>query len=152
MKKRSAYTLIELIVVIAILGIVMAIVLPNTNFFKAIEESLEIKELRRDMLYSRNKAILDSKDYKITFDVKDNKYTVDRGIGKARIVLIRKTFEHGTVLSSKDGGNEIIFKANGTVGKADSIYFYDRLGDMHKLSVTPVSCKVNIEKYKSNTK
>lgn len=152
MKKRSAYTLVEVIVVIAILGIVMAIVLPNSNFFKSIKESLEIKELRRDMLYSRNRAILDSQDYKITFDIKNNNYIIDRSIGSDRIVLIRKTFEHGTVLSSGDGGNEIIFKANGTVGKSDSIYFYDRLGDMYRLSVTPVSCKVNIEKHKSNIK
>lgn len=152
MKKRLGYTLIELIVVIAILGIVMTIVVPNTNFFKSIQESLEIKELRRDMLYARNKAILDSQDYRITFNLEDNNYTIDRSIGSSRIVLIRKSFEHGTVLSSRDGGNEIIFKANGTIGKSHSIYFNNRLGDMYKLSVTPVSCKINIEKHKSNTK
>ena len=153
MKKRSGFTLIELIVVIAILGIAISIVAPNTNFFKAMKESLEIKELKRDMLYARNRAILDSKDYTITFDVERNSYTIDRGIGDLRILLSHKVFKHGTVLNSKEQNTfSIVFKANGTVGGSGSTSYNDRLGDRYKISISPVAYGVSIIEYESNNK
>ncbi|OLS03926.1 type II secretion system protein [Tissierella creatinophila] len=146
MKNRTAYTLVEIIVVIALLGIIIAMTIPHTNYFKAIRESLEIKELKRDILFTRNKAIIDSKIYRIKFIEDDNSYTISTGSASESITIKTKHFEHGIKLNTKEGSKTFIFNSNGTTTDSGTIYFLDRLGNQHKLSITPVSCKVNIEK------
>lgn len=146
MKNRTAYTLVEIIVVIALLGIIIAITIPNTNYFKAIRESLEIKELKRDILFARNKAIIDSKIYKIKFIEDDNGYKISTGSDSKVITIKTKYFEHGIKLNTREGSKTFTFNPNGTTTDSGTIYFYDRIGAEYKLSITPVTCKVNIKK------
>lgn len=146
MRNRTAYTLVEIIVVIAILGIIIAMTIPNTNYFKSIRESLEVKELRRDILFTRNKAIVDSKIYKIKFIEDDNSYKISTGSDSESITIKTKYFEHGIKLNTREGSKTFTFNTNGTTSESGTIYFLDRIGDEYKLSITPVSCKVNIEK------
>lgn len=139
--KRVGYTLIEMLIVLALLGILLAMAFPSTNYFKSHRESLEIKELKRDILYTRNKAIIECKVYYISFDVKNNYYKIFSIDDSVKT----KYFEHGTRLSGEDGSSTFIFNTNGNTGVSGSVYFYDRAEVKHKLTITPVSCKVNIE-------
>lgn len=146
MKSRDAYTLLEIIIVIALLGIIVAMTTPNTNYFKSIRESLEIKELRRDILFTRNKAIIDSKIYMIKFINDNNSYVIFTGSDSKPNKIKTKYFEHGTKLNTKEGSKTFTFNPNGTTTDSGTIYFHDRIGAEYELSITPVSCKVNIKK------
>lgn len=146
MKNRTAYTLVEIIVVIAILGIIIMMAIPNTNYFKAMRESLEIKELKRDILFTRNKAIIDSKIYRIIFIDQDNSYIIYTGSNPKLGTIKTKCFEHGTKLNTRTGSKTFTFNPNGTTADSGTIYFCDRIGAEYELSITPVSCKVNIKK------
>ena len=59
MKNKLAFTLVELIIVIALIGILLLIALPNSEYFNKLKEMAEIKEFRRDVLLARNKAIME---------------------------------------------------------------------------------------------
>lgn len=146
MKNRTAYSLIEVIIVIALLGIIITMITPNTNYFKNIKESLEIKELKRDILFARNRAIIDCKIYEIKFMGNDNSYIIYTGSGTKPNTIKSKSFEHGTKLSTKDGSKTFRFNPNGTITNSDTIYFYNRSGIQHRLSITPVTCQVTIRK------
>lgn len=142
MKNKNAYTLIEIIVTLAILGIVLAMALPNIGYFKAIREAQEIKELKRDILFARNKAILDGKEYGIQIRKDDNSYIVHRGLEIIKI----KHFEHGTKISNRGGAPKILFKANGTTVVQGSIYFLNRLEEEYQLTISLIACKIDIKK------
>lgn len=76
MGDRKAYTLIELILVLALLFIIVAMTIPNTNFYLSIAKNQELKELKKDLLFARNKAIIESQVYIVSFDSKDNRYII----------------------------------------------------------------------------
>ncbi len=142
MEKRNAYTLIELIVTIAILAILVAMTVPNLGYFKSIREAQEIKELKRDILFARNKAILDCKDYGIEIRIDDNSYRIYSGLETIKI----KYFKYGTKLNNKGKLPKILFKTNGTTEVGGPIYFLNRIGEEYKLTITPVTCRISINK------
>ena len=85
MNKRSAYTLIELIVVIALLGIILVMTMPNSKLFNTLNQALELKEFKRDMLFARNKAIIDSRRYVISFIYEENGYIIEKDSQKLKV-------------------------------------------------------------------
>lgn len=142
MKNKDAYTLIEIIVTLAILGILVLMTIPNLGYFKSIREAQEIKELKRDILFARNKAILDCKDHGLEIRTNDNSYRIYSGLDTIKI----KKFEHGTKLSNRGKLPKIVFKNNGTTEVSGTIYFLNRRGEEHELSITPVTCRITIKK------
>jgi len=78
-KQAKGFSLIELIIVIAILGIVSAIAAPNFNKYR---QNTNLREAARDLasdisLY-RQRAVADNVSYRITFNQAANNYTVQR--------------------------------------------------------------------------
>lgn len=144
MKKMKGYTLIELLTILAILGIVISMTMPNSDYFKTIRENNELKTFKRDVLFARNKAITESKIYKLRFLYEDNAYmikAVDLGVGD-----FEKTeyFEHGIVLNKNNSIKEVLFNKNGTISNSGTIKFKRRDGKEYKLVITPVRGLVDI--------
>lgn len=79
MKVRSSkgFSLIELIIVIAIFGIVLAIAAPN---FTAYRDNTNLREAARsissDMLLVKQRAVSESRNYRIDFNEAANTYTI----------------------------------------------------------------------------
>lgn len=78
-KQAKGFSLIELIIVIAILGIVSAIAAPNFNKYR---QNTNLKEAARDLasdisLY-RQRAVAENIHYQIVFNQAANNYTVQR--------------------------------------------------------------------------
>lgn len=62
MTARKGYTLIEILIVLALFfQFFLSLGLPNTKFYGRIREKQEIDEFRKDLLFSRNRAIIESK-------------------------------------------------------------------------------------------
>lgn len=67
MKKRQAFTLIELIVAVSLLSILLTLIMPSTNIYSRYNENSEINTLFRDLNTTRTKAV--SKGVAYTFHV-----------------------------------------------------------------------------------
>lgn len=146
MINRKGYSLIEILVVIALLSIVIVMTTPNINYFKNLRESLEIKELKRDILFARNKAIIECKIYEIKFIQNENSYVIHTASNIKSNTIKHKSFEHGIKLNIKNGSKTFRFNPNGTITNSDTIYFYNRNGIQYRLSITPVTCQITIKK------
>ncbi len=143
MNKRSAYTLIELIVVIALLGIILVMTMPNSKLFNTLNQALELKEFKRDMLFARNKAIIDSRRYVISFIYEENGYIIEKDSQKLKVKT--KYFTKGLKLNKRNDLKSITFNANGTITNSGTIYFYDRNDQEYKMTIPPVRGLIEIE-------
>lgn len=139
MKNKLAFTLVELIIVIALIGILLLIALPNSEYFNKLKEMAEIKEFRRDVLLARNKAIMESDSYTFARIEGGKGYKIKGVCGG---YCDRKYFESGLRIL---GTNTIRFHPNGTVGGANTILFHDKNKRMYEMKITPVIGNVNIE-------
>jgi prepilin-type N-terminal cleavage/methylation domain-containing protein len=78
-KQAKGFSLIELIIVIAILGIVSAIAAPNFNKYRQNTNLREAaRDLSSDISFWRQRAVADNVRYRITFNQAANNYTVQR--------------------------------------------------------------------------
>lgn len=144
MKNRAGFTLIEIVLVLVLIGILLSIVMPNIGYFKTLHEKLEMREFRRDILWARNKAIIESRDYIVHFYHGENYYRIRAG---AVISVKKKCFNSGIRLYKGNNLQKLTFKPDGTVSNAGSIRFFDRKDNEFHLSITPVRGLVNIRPY-----
>lgn len=142
MKNKRGYTLVELVVVIAILGIIITMTIPNTGYFQAIRESNELKEFKRDILFARNKAIVESRVYILKLMNDANGYIIKGGSNSDFMKI--KYFENGIVLNKNNSSGDVHFNANGTIANAKTISLHNRNGQEYKLVITPVRGLVDI--------
>ena len=78
-KQAKGFSLIELIIVIAVLGIVSAIAAPNFNKYRQNTNLREAaRDLSSDISFWRQRAVADNVRYRITFNQAANNYTVQR--------------------------------------------------------------------------
>jgi len=75
-RRSDAFTLIELLIVIAMMGILVGLVLPGMD--PALDEQLRLgaEVLRTDLAYARSLAITNQSTYRITFDRGENRYVL----------------------------------------------------------------------------
>ena len=71
-----AFTLIEILVVIVILGIAAAMVVPQLNNTGSLGVQGAARMIVSDLLYAQNEAISRQSSFKFTFDKTNNKYTL----------------------------------------------------------------------------
>lgn len=148
MKKRIGYTLVELVVVIALLAIIMLMTIPNTGLFKALSEDIELKEFKRDVHFARNKAIIDSRIYTIKFLYEENGYRIQTEATGPSIKI--KHFKSGLKLTKERGIPDVKFNSNGTITNSGTIYFSDRNDKKYKMTIPPVRGLIDIKVIDSN--
>ena len=72
----AAFTLVELLIVIALMGIVAALALPSLS--PAIHDQLEgaAQVISHDLAYARGLAVANNSSYRLTFDFSANQYVL----------------------------------------------------------------------------
>ncbi|MFA6421985.1 MAG: GspH/FimT family pseudopilin [Candidatus Buchananbacteria bacterium] len=99
MKKISGFTLVELIIAIAVIGIISSISLPiYKNLLPTINLSSSSRDLASDLRFAQQMAVTEQIIYSVSFDKINNKYSVI------------KTSD-GTVKTTKTLNREISFQA-----------------------------------------
>ena len=78
-KSSKGFTIIEMMIVIAIIGVILTVAAPN---FNAYRQNTNLKEAARDIssdisLY-RQRAVTENRGYKITFSAAANTYTIQQ--------------------------------------------------------------------------
>ncbi len=144
MTVKRAYTLIEILIVLALLSIIMAIAVPSFGIINSIKEKQEFNELKKDLISSRNKAIVENCPYEFKIDINTNKYEIYR---KDNLGLIKsKKLESGLkfIRTVESTTNLVIFSPSGSPSRAGSFVVKKRNGDRYRFAVVVTSGKVNI--------
>ena len=83
---RRAYTLVEVLLVVAILGIVSAAVIPSMLTAGEMGVQAAARVIVADLLYAQNEAIAQQATHKVVFDVANNSYQLQDQNGNALTV------------------------------------------------------------------
>ena len=108
MTSRRAYPLIVILIVLALLSLIGAIAIPNLGIINSIKEKQEFNELRRDLMYLRNKAIMENSYYEVNIDIKENRYRL--GISSHLSSVKSKTLKSGLKFIKTEDGKADVFK------------------------------------------
>lgn len=107
---RSGLTLVELLIVLAVLGILAAVTIPNAQ--PATSEHLRAAAdmLSADLNYARSLAVMGNSSYRVTFDVNQQRY-----------VLTHTGANPGLNVLPTDGFGSSADPANQRIGRFDRL-------------------------------
>ncbi len=140
MTARKGYTLIEILIVLALFSIFLSLGLPNTKFYGRIREKQEIDEFRKDLLFSRNRAIIESKNYIVYFYNDENCYRIKTS--ETSPVIKKKVFQHGLKLENTNLVPFFEFKPTGSTANANTLYLKNSRNQRYKVTLTPATGRV----------
>lgn len=141
---KKGFMLIEMIIVITILSILLTIPMLNTKYLSSFIEWKEINELKEDIYYARNRAIIESKIYSVDILVDKNSYAIynydlSRKLVKSKKLKGDLKFKYTTIKN-----DEIMFSYLGIPIETGSIILSNSRGEEIKIAVTPVTAKINV--------
>lgn len=73
---KKGFTLIELIVVMALFSLLLSITLPNTSIIRNLNERHELRMIEKDLRQARTRAILENRTVEVSFYVDGNMYII----------------------------------------------------------------------------
>lgn len=136
---RQGYTLLEIIVVLALLGIFLSISVPSISVIGNFKEREEIKAFRRDIISTKNKAIMEGLIYKFTIDDINNDYNISLNSDTVK----RVELEYWEIVST-NFENTVYFLATGSPDRGGTIRLRNKRGKITELRIVPVTGKLNV--------
>lgn len=138
MDRLRAYTLIELVIVLALFGIFASISVPKLTMISRFKENQELKEFKRDVLFARNQAVVNRKTYFVHLDYIGNSYFL-----KDESTTIKRVyFKEGTQLILNPSLSKISFARTGVPSIAGTINLKTSYNKKYYLKVRPVTGKI----------
>lgn len=144
MKEKRGYTLIEILVVLALFAIFLSMAVPNLELYKDMRENMELERLKKDLLFTRNSAILEQIQYRVSFDYDSNSYFIRNKKSNKKIKEVY--LENGLKLNNKSGAVTFEFNRDGKVGKSNTIMLRNRKNERLEISLPPVVGSINVKK------
>ena len=125
-RKGNGFTLVELMIVIAVMGIMTAIAIPSYQTFMAQRRlNGAAREVMSDLMAARMKAIKVNRDVRVDFSTGGgSQYTIDVGDAEAVTKNVQNHYSGVTVQSTV---TSVIFKSTGWAG-ANTIIVNNSLG------------------------
>lgn len=138
-RTKQGYTLIELIVVLALLSLLLSICVPSISIIGKFKEKEEIDSFRRDIVSTRNKAIMEGFAYNLKIEEPNNTYIITKD-GK---VIKEVEFAYWQVKNNFEK-NSFKLLPTGSPDQGGSIWLTNKKGKVTKLTLVPVTGKVNV--------
>lgn len=143
MKTRSGYTLLELVAVLALLAIIFSISLPSIKGILISKERSELMTFRKDIIYARNRAIIENTYYTLNVNKTNNSYQIIKHSKKNETIRNVK-FKNGIKILNNNFESSLSFSPTGTPNKGGTILLTNTNGDIIEITITPATGKVNI--------
>ena len=140
---KHGYTLLELIVVIALFAVILSISFPGIKSIIISMEKRELMELKRDIVYARNSAIVENLNYSFMVNKGKNTYSITRQEKVSKIIKKVK-LENGIKIVSNNFGNSLTFTPSGAPAGGGTLELTNKKGQSIEISITPATGKVNI--------
>ena len=135
MKKR-AFTLIELIISLAIISLISSIILIKSGIIPKLQERKEIKNLQSDINYCREKSLVTGFNYEI--EISNEHYQIRRS--DDNIIVKEVYFKY--LKANVD--NIFVFRPTGSVKGARKIYFTSKNKE-YSIIVSPIAGRIRNE-------
>ncbi|MFA7411548.1 MAG: GspH/FimT family pseudopilin [Tissierellaceae bacterium] len=143
-RRKYGYTLLELIVVLALFAVILGISLPGIKTVFISMEKKELMELKRDIVFARNSAIIENMNYIFMVDKANNTYKI-RKQGKTSELVRDVKLLNGTIIVSNNFSNSVTFTPSGAPASPGTLMLKNKKGQSIRISITPATGKVNIE-------
>ncbi|NLY47078.1 MAG: type II secretion system protein [Tissierella sp.] len=143
MTEKKGYTLIELLIAIALFSILLSIAIPNFNFYTNLREKQEIAEFKKDLLFARNSAIVENRYYIVYFNHSENSYIIKTG--EASPTIKSKTFGQGLKLDIDNLVGSFTFTPSGATGNSNTLYINARKNRRYVVTLTPATGRIEIK-------
>lgn len=144
LKDIKGFSLIELIIVISILSILLIIPMFKGNSILSYKERIELKEFKNDINYARNKAIIESKLYRVKINCEENSYTIYKSGSSVESVKKKELTEGIKINYTNIRNDEIEFSHSGAPLEAGTIFLENKQEQGIEITITPATGKVNI--------
>ena len=154
--RRGAFTLVEVLVVLMILGIAAAMVVPRLGSMGDIQASSAARTLVANMEYAQNEAIVTQQPVTVDFGVADENYalkdssstTLQHPITKRDFVVAFATergLEKVEILSASFGGHdEVTFDSLGSPDNGGSVTL-GADGHTYRVDVAAVTGRIQVQ-------
>lgn len=144
---KYGYTLLEVIVVLALFAIILSIAIPNIKIISHARENDELNRLRREILSVRTNAIVENCTYRIVLDYKNNSYKISkRTLSMTTMKLIKSIkLENGLKFTDSSLNEPIEFKATGAPKSGRTIYLTNSKNQNIELTIAPATGSVNLK-------
>jgi prepilin-type N-terminal cleavage/methylation domain-containing protein len=139
---KRGYTLIELLMVVALISLFLAIAVPRFSFVHAMREKQEIKYLYKDLLYARNKAVVEKKSISFDIDLAKNSYRISEGTKEIKKVELK----NGVILEGCTNGNLLFNRIGSSGDNAQTITFRTRSGDWYQITIPVATPDIKLKK------
>lgn len=140
---KSGYTLLELVVVLALFAIVFSISIPSIKVIFINMEKRELMTFRRDIINARNSAIVENTYYTLKINVKNNSYQIIKH-GSQNETIRNVKFENGIKILNNNFNSSLNFSPTGSPNKGGTIKLTNKKGEIIEITITPATGKVNI--------
>ena len=158
--KRSAYTLVEVLIVVTIIGIASAVIVPRMLAAGTLGIQAAARMVIADMLIAQNEAIAKQETRKVIFDAATNSYRVTTAGGTTITAPWRTGSQSGLFVVDFDtddrfggvalenvdfgGGQELVFDALGAPTSGGQVELVFR-NQRYRISVSEFTGKVTIQ-------
>lgn len=140
---KYGYTLLELLVVVALIAIVLSVAVPSLQTIVNTKEKKELMEFKRDIIYARNSAVVENKIYILELNIKNNSYRISK-VDKTTKIVKDVKFSNGIKLNRNNFGDTINFLSTGAPSDSGTISMTNRKKQKIEITITPATGKVNL--------
>lgn len=150
---RHAFTMIELIIVIAIIGIAAVVVVPQIGRTDTFEVQGAARALISDLLYAQNDAIGQQATRRVIFDITNNSYRLTDGsnvtlpakwLGGSYQVDLADSFSQVAIDSVSFTSGTVSFDELGSPSEGGTIDLTAG-GQRYRITVTAFTGRVTVE-------
>lgn len=94
-RRAAAFTLLELLLVLAVVGVLIGVAMPRSE--PTLNEQIRAagRIIAVELAYARSLAVSNNSQYRITFDVRDNRCVLEHSGTNAALNVLPRTAFHG---------------------------------------------------------